>query len=197
MAGRERRPGRMRIGYARVSTNDQSLDLQLDALRRADCDQIFQEEGVSGVATSRPALEKAIAVLKSGDVLITWKLDRLGRSLANLIAIISDLDAKGIGFTSLSEAIDTRCASGRLLFHVMGALAEFERSLISERTRAGIAAARERGAAIGRPAKLTAAAIRAAQVAMLSEIEDVRSLAQRFGVSVATLRRALRDAPAS
>jgi DNA invertase Pin-like site-specific DNA recombinase len=183
----------MRVGYARVSTNDQSVDLQLDALRRAGCEPIFQEEGVSGVAASRPALDRAIASLKPGDVLITWKLDRLGRSLANLIAIVSDLDARGIGFTSLSEAIDTRCASGRLLFHVMGALAEFERSLISERTRAGIAAARERGATIGRPAKLTASAIRLAQRAILSEIEDIRSLARRLGVSVTTLRRALKE----
>ena len=104
----------------------------------------IREEGVSGVAATRPALDAALVALKSGDVLVVWKLDRLGRSLAHLMALVSSLSARGIGFMSLSEAIDTNCASGRLLFHVMGALAEFERSLISERTRAGLAAARRR-----------------------------------------------------
>lgn len=182
----------MKVGYARVSTIDQSLDLQLDALCRASCDRIFREEGVSGVAASRPALENAISSLKAGDVLVVWKLDRLGRSLAHLISIVSELDARGIGFVSLSEAINTQCASGRLLFHVLGALAEFERSSISERTRAGLAAARERGAAIGRPAKLTSAQVSAARQAMRSERSDITMVAQSLRVSVSTLRRAFK-----
>lgn len=185
----------MKVGYARVSTHDQNLDLQLDALRRAACDLIFEEEGVSGAVVNRPALDKALATLKRGDVLIVWKLDRLGRSLAHLITIVSNLDARGIGFISLSEAIDTQCASGRLLFHVLGALAEFERSLISERTRAGILAARERGAAIGRPTKLSPSDIGAARLAVTSNRECLSSLAQRLGVSVSTLRRAFKLAP--
>ena len=182
----------MKVGYARVSTSDQNLDLQLDALHRACCDQIFRKEGVSGVATTRPALDAALVALKSGDVLVVWKLDRLGRSLAHLITLVSGLGARGVGFMSLSEAIDTNCASGRLLFHVMGALAEFERSLISERTRAGIAAARDRGARIGRPTKFSWADIRAARAAFLAGRQDISDLAQRIGVSVSTLRRAFK-----
>ena len=178
--------------YARVSTSDQNLGLQLDALHRACCDQIFREEGVSGVAPSRPALDAALVALKAGDVLVVWKLDRLGRSLAHLITLVSNLGARGIGFTSLSEAIDTNCASGRLLFHVMGALAEFERSLISERTRAGIAAARDRGAQIGRPTKFSWADVRAARAAFLAGGQNISDLAQRLGVSVSTLRRAFK-----
>jgi DNA invertase Pin-like site-specific DNA recombinase len=182
----------MKVGYARVSTSDQNLGLQLDALQRASCDQIFREEGVSGSVVTRPALEAALVALQAGDVLVVWKLDRLGRSLAHLISIVSDLGARGIGFMSLSEAIDTNCASGRLLFHVMGALAEFERALISERTRAGIAAARDRGARIGRPTKFNWADVRAAQAAYLEERQDMPDLARKLGVSASTLRRAFK-----
>jgi DNA invertase Pin-like site-specific DNA recombinase len=182
----------MKVGYARVSTSDQNLGLQIDALSRACCDQIFREEGVSGVAATRPALDAALVALKAGDVLVVWKLDRLGRSLAHLIALVSDLGARGIGFMSLSEAIDTNCASGRLLFHVMGALAEFERSLIRERTRAGIAAARDRGARIGRPTKFSWADVHAARAAFLDGRQDVSDLAGALGVSVSTLRRAFK-----
>lgn len=185
----------MKVGYARVSTCDQNLGLQLDALQRACCDEIFREEGVSGVATTRPALDAALVALKAGDVLVVWKLDRLGRSLAHLISVVSALGARGIGFMSLSEAIDTNCASGRLLFHVMGALAEFERSLISERTRAGIAAARNRGARIGRPTKFNLADVRAARATFSAKKEDICALAQNLGISVSTLRRAFRMLP--
>lgn len=182
----------MKVGYARVSTSDQNLGLQLDALQRACCEQIFREEGVSGVAAVRPALDAALLALKAGDVLVVWKLDRLGRSLAHLITLVSELGKRGVGFMSLSEAIDTNCASGRLLFHVMGALAEFERSLISERTRAGIAAARDRGARIGRPMKFSWVDMRAARNAFLAERNDISDLAKRLGISVSTLRRAFK-----
>lgn len=143
----------MMIGYARVSTNDQNLELQIDALNHAGCHRIFQDSGVSGVLAKRPALSNTLNCLERGDTLVTWRLDRLGRSLSHLIALVSELEDRGIAFRSLTEAIDTRTASGRLLFHVMGALAEFERSLISERTKAGMAAARARGKIFGRPAK--------------------------------------------
>lgn len=143
----------MLIGYARVSTDEQSLDLQIDALLRAGCKHVFQDIGVSGALASRPALDETLKYLQTGDILVTWRLDRLGRSLPHLISFVSTLEQKGVGFTSLTEAIDTRTASGRLLFHVMGALAEFERALISERTKAGMAAARARGKILGRPTK--------------------------------------------
>jgi DNA invertase Pin-like site-specific DNA recombinase len=145
----------MLIGYARVSTEEQNLAMQLDALKLVGCHRVFCDEGVSGAATERRALNEALAALRAGDVLVVWKLDRLGRSLAHLIQIITRLEAEGIGFRSLSEAIDTTTASGRLLFHVMGAIAEFERSLISERTRAGMAAAKARGQHLGRERKLS------------------------------------------
>ena len=181
----------MLIGYARVSTEDQNLGLQLDALTLAGCEKIFQDEGISGVVTDRRALNEALAALAPGDVLVTWKLDRLGRSLAHLIGITTRLEAEGIGFRSLSEAIDTTTASGRLLFHVMGALAEFERALISERTRAGMAAAKARGQHLGRERKITDEealwAKRAIEAGRLSPYEVARTLQ----VSMMTLRRAL------
>ncbi len=141
------------IGYARVSTDEQSPALQFDALASAGCERIFTDSA-SGAIASRPALDEAISALSPEDTLIVWKLDRLGRSLSHLIGLVSLLEKRGVAFRSLSEAIDTTTASGRLLFHVMGALAEFERALISERTRAGMAAARARGAVIGRPRKV-------------------------------------------
>lgn len=143
----------MRVGYARVSTDEQSLDLQLDALQRDGCDRVYHDRGLSGATADRPALGLALKALREGDVLVVWKLDRLGRSLAHLISIIVALERRGVGFRSISEAIDTTSASGRLLFHIMGALAEFERALISERTRAGMNAARARGVHVGRPLK--------------------------------------------
>jgi DNA invertase Pin-like site-specific DNA recombinase len=180
----------MMVGYARVSTDEQSTDLQIDALKRAGCDCILVDRGVSGAQESRPSLDKALALLQSGDTLATWKLDRLGRSLSHLIRIISSLERSGVAFRSLSEAIDTSTASGRLLFHVMGALAEFERSLASERTRAGLAAARARGALIGRPSKLTSWQIERA-LALLARKCPVREVARCLDVSPLTIRRAV------
>ena len=134
----------MLYGYARVSTSDQKAQLQLDALQAAGCQQVFVDERISGSAATRPALSKAFAALKAGDVLVVWRLDRLGRSLSHLIQLTGPLGEQGIGFRSLTEAIDTTSSSGRLLFHIMGALAAFERNLIVERTQAGLAAAKKR-----------------------------------------------------
>ena len=182
----------MQIGYARVSTDEQNLALQLDALARAGCERIFHDQGISGIALARPALSEALAALRPGDVLVTWKLDRLGRRLSHLIEIIARLDAQDIGFASLSEAIDTTTASGRLLFHVMGALAEFERALISERTRAGMAAARARGVPIGRPPKLAIVDVVQASPELAAGTATRTKLADVLGVSPLTLDRALK-----
>lgn len=190
VTGGDRAPG-ARIGYARVSTDEQSLGLQRDALRGAGCEVIYEDRGVSGATCSRPGLDKALRRLRAGDTLVTWKLDRLGRSLAHLIAITADLEQCGVGFVSLSEAMDTRSPGGRLLFHVMGALFEFERSLIGERTRAGIAAARGRGLKVGRPPKLSETQARCAAAKLASGGVRLDDLAKGFHVSALTLRRAL------
>lgn len=139
----------MKIGYARVSTDDQNLDLQRDALGGAGCERLFTDT-MSGAKADRPGLTAALEFARSGDVLIVWRLDRLGRSLPDLVRLVGELDAKGVGFESLSEKIDATTAAGRLVFHVFAALAEFERNLIRERTHAGLAAARARGRKGGR-----------------------------------------------
>lgn len=189
--GRTRRNARL-IGYARVSTDDQHLDLQFDALRAAGCGTICCDNGVSGVAARRPGLTKALRALRPGDLLVVWKLDRLGRSLAELITILGQLERRGIGFRSLSEAIDTTTAGGRLVFHLMGALSEFERGLISERTKAGMASARARGARLGRPPKLTAAQTKRAARLIKSGNGSAEELAREYGVAPLTLARALK-----
>jgi DNA invertase Pin-like site-specific DNA recombinase len=139
----------MKIGYARVSTDDQNLDLQRDALGGAGCERLFTDT-ISGAKADRPGLAAALEFARPGDVLIVWRLDRLGRSLPDLVRLVGELDAKGIGFESLTEKIDATTAAGRLVFHVFAALAEFERNLIRERTHAGLAAARARGRKGGR-----------------------------------------------
>jgi DNA invertase Pin-like site-specific DNA recombinase len=140
----------MLIGYARVSTADQYLRMQEDALKREGCEEIFTDI-VSGVKTARPGLHSALSHLRAGDMLVVWRLDRLGRSLAHLIQTIKELSEKGIGFKSLQENIDTTTPGGQLIFHIFGALAQFERELIRERTNAGLKAARARGRLGGRP----------------------------------------------
>ena len=145
----------MKIGYARVSTQDQHLRMQEDALKKAGCKKIYHDT-VSGTKTDRPGLAKALEQLREGDVLIVWKLDRLGRSLRNLIDIIQQLNDQDIGFQSIRESIDTTTTGGKLVFHIFSALAEFERDLIAERTKAGLQAARARGKKGGRPARLSA-----------------------------------------
>jgi DNA invertase Pin-like site-specific DNA recombinase len=138
------------IGYARVSTQDQHLRLQLDALKSAGCLKIFTDT-VSGAKQERKGLEEAIAFLREGDILVVWRLDRLGRSLKDLIERLTDLHSRNIGFKSLTESIDTTTSGGKLIFHIFGALAEFERDIIRERTNAGLTAARARGKMGGRP----------------------------------------------
>lgn len=141
----------MKIGYARVSTDDQRMDLQRDALTAAGCEKVFTDTA-SGAKAARPGLDEALSYARKGDVLVVWRLDRLGRSLPELVKIVGELEAAGIGFESVTERIETSSAAGRLVFHVFAALAEFERRLIVERTHAGLAAARARGRKGGRPA---------------------------------------------
>jgi len=143
----------MLIGYARVSTDDQNLDLQKDALTKAGCERIL-EDHLSGAKAERPGLQEAINYARTGDTIVVWRLDRLSRSLKDLIEMVTLMDSKGIGLKSLQEAIDTSSSSGKLIFHIFGALAEFERNLIRERTQAGLQAARARGRKGGRPKSL-------------------------------------------
>src|SRR3954467_9862222 len=144
----------MLIGYARISTQDQNLDLQRDALKQAGCEQIYTDR-VSGTKAERKGLTEALSHLRSGDTLVVWGLDRLGRSLRHLIDTVTELQEREIGFKSLQESIDTTTSGGKLVFHIFGALAEFEREIIRERTNAGLTAARARGRNDGRPKKLT------------------------------------------
>ena len=143
----------MLLGYARVSTNDQNLDLQKDALKKAGCEKIYVDT-MTGEVKNRPGLEQAFEMLREGDTLVVWRLDRLGRSLKPLIELVQELSQRRVGFKSLQESIDTTSPSGKLVFHIFGALAEFERNLIADRTKAGLAAARARGRLGGRPKAL-------------------------------------------
>jgi len=183
----------MNVGYARVSTEEQNLDLQLQALEAAGCVKIFKDHGLSGAARARPGLASALAHVKDNDVLVVWKLDRLGRSLSHLVEVIDALRQAGVGFRSLQEQIDTTSAGGRFYLHILAALAEFEREMISERTKAGMAAARRNGKHIGRPRKLTEAQIASARVMIDSGTETPASAAAMLEVNVSTLRRALRS----
>jgi DNA invertase Pin-like site-specific DNA recombinase len=180
----------MKIGYARVSTVDQKTDSQQDALSAAGCETIVQDKA-SG-AKPRPKLEKLLRDLRPGDVLTVTRIDRLGRSLRHLIETMQRIEAKQADFQSLTEGIDTRTAQGRLAFHLMGALAEFERALIVERTREGQQAALRRGVKLGRPPALTAAQIKQAKK-LVRAGERVPSIAKSFGVDRATLYRAMNE----
>lgn len=180
----------MLVGYARVSTQDQNPDLQLDALKAAGCEKVFVEKA-SGAQRERPELKAALEYLRAGDALVVWKLDRLARSVKQLIETVEGMEAKGIGFRSLTEAIDTTTAGGKLVFHIFGALAEFERSIIRERTRAGLDAAKARGRLGGRPSKLTAQDLIAAKAMLADPSFTVEAVAKRLGVSSATLYRHL------
>ena len=180
----------MIIGYARVSTQDQNPQLQLDALQGAGCEQLFQETA-TGKFRERPELAACLRTMRKGDTLVVWKLDRLARSLKDLVEIVHDLNQRGVGFRSLTEAIDTTSTGGRLVFHIFGALAEFEHSLIRERTIAGLAAARARGRKGGRKPVMSKADIRKA-AAMLSDPSITKAeVAKHFQVSRVTLNAAL------
>lgn len=175
-------------GYARVSTHDQNLDLQLAALKQARCDRIYTDQGVSGAAIRRPGLERILKKLKPEDTLVVWRLDRLGRSLHYLITTIEHLRLRNIHFVSLQEDINTSTPSGKLMFHIMAVLAEFERGLISERTRAGIASARANGRPIGRQRSLTHEQQQEALRALANQapLDDV---ARTYSVSPRTIQR--------
>jgi DNA invertase Pin-like site-specific DNA recombinase len=180
----------MIIGYARVSTQDQKPELQLDALRGAGCEQLFQETA-TGKFRERPELAACLRTMRKGDSLVVWKLDRLARSLKDLVEIVHDLNQRGVGFRSLTEAIDTTSSGGRLVFHIFGALAEFEHSLIRERTIAGLVAARARGRKGGRKPVMSKADTRKA-AAMLSDPAITKAeVAKHFSVSRVTLNAAL------
>ena len=182
----------MRIGYARISTEEQSLDLQRDALACAGCENVFEDQGVSGMATRRQGLDAALRQIGPGDVLVVWKLDRLGRSLPHLIEMVRQLGECGAGFVSISESIDTTTAGGKLVFHIMGALAEFEHTLIRERVTVGIAAAKKRGKHVGRPRKLTQDQIDHARKVIEGGMQTPASMAAVLGVDHSTLWRAMR-----
>ena len=182
----------MIIGYARVSTQEQNLELQTDELTRAGCERIFKDR-ISGASTERPDWEKAKSILRKGDTLIVWRLDRLGRSLKHLIETITELDERAIGFKSLRENIDTTTTGGRLVFHIFGALAEFERDLIRDRTNAGLAAARARGRVGGRPRKLDPQKLDYARYLMKDPKRSMTSIARELEVGRSTLYRALTE----
>ena len=180
----------MRIGYARVSTDDQTLDLQRDALKHARCREIYEEQA-SGKNTARPQLESCLKSLREGDALIVWRLDRLGRNLADLVRLITDLEQREINFESLTEKIETGSPAGRLVFHLFAALAEFERNLIRERTVAGLKAARARGRKGGRPIKLSLKEIKTIRALLKTADMPVAEIAARFGVARSTLYRTI------
>ncbi|WP_417521932.1 recombinase family protein [Marinobacter sp.] len=181
----------MIIGYARVSTNDQNPELQVDALEKAGAEQVFQEK-LTGTLRERPELSQCLRTLRKGDILIVWKLDRLARSLKDLVEIVQDLQDRGVGFKSLTESIDTTSSGGRLVFHIFGALAEFERDLIRERTTAGLQAARARGRKGGRKPSMSDSDIKKA-IAMLSDPRITKKeVAEHFDVSRTTLNSSLK-----
>jgi DNA invertase Pin-like site-specific DNA recombinase len=183
----------MLIGYARISTADQTLALQQDALKSAGCDQIYTDTA-SGSSAERTGLEQALSHLRKGDTLIVWRLDRLGRSLRHLIDTITALDARGIGFRSITEAIDTTTSGGKLVFHIFGALAEFERDIIRERTNAGLQAARARGRLGGRPKRQPSSRkIAMAKALYADKTNSVQEICKTLGISRATLYRYLEE----
>lgn len=173
-----------------MSTQDQNPELQVDALERAGCDRLYVEKA-SGAQRDRPELKAALASVGTGDTIVVWKLDRVARSLSQLIVTFDDLDRRGIGLRSLTEAIDTTTSGGKLVFHIFGALAEFERSIIQERTMAGLLAARARGRLGGRPKMLSAEDIDVAKALLRDGTLTVSAVAGRLGVTASTLYRYL------
>lgn len=182
-----------KIGYARVSRDDQNLELQRQALRDAGCEEIFEDQGLSGTFTERPALDKALAAVGEGDTFVVYKLDRLGRSLPHLISVIERLRERGVHFRSLTESIDTSSAYGEFFFHVTGAFAQLERALIAERTKAGLGAAKRAGRTLGRPLALGPEQLAHAR-SLLAEGRSKNHVARLFGVDRKTLWRHLQTA---
>jgi DNA invertase Pin-like site-specific DNA recombinase len=180
----------MNVGYARVSTQDQNVELQLDALQKSGCEETFQEK-VTGKTRERPELIQCLRMLRKGDVLIVWKLDRLARSLKDLVEIIHSLEEKEIGFRSITESIDTTNPSGKLIFHIFGALAEFEHGLIRERTLAGLASARARGRKGGRKPSMSHQDVQKAAAMLRDPFITKTEVAEHFSVSRLTLNKSL------
>lgn len=180
------------VGYARISTEDQKLDLQIDALKRIGIeeDRIYREQA-SGVKTKRPQLAECIRSLREGDTLVVWRLDRLGRSLVELIKVMTELQDRNIGFRSLNESIDTTTPTGKLIFHMLGSVAQFERDLISERTKAGLKAARARGHRGGRKPKVTPKMLKVAKTLLADEHTTMKEVAETLSVSRAAIYRAI------
>ncbi len=180
----------MLIGYARVSTTDQELRLQLDALAAAGCEKVFTDKA-SGVKANRTGLAEALAFAREGDSLVVWKLDRLGRSMKGLIDLAAELEQRKVDLRSITDGIDTSGAAGRFFFHVLAAMATMERELIQERTRAGLQAAKRAGTRLGRPSVMTPQKLRAACKLLADEAMDAKEVAATVGVSVGTLYRHL------
>ena len=180
----------MLIGYARVSTTSQNLDLQMDALKKAGCEKIFKDTQ-SGARESRPGLDESLAFLRLGDVLVVWKLDRLGRTLRQLVNLVHDFESRGIGFKSLSESIDTTTSSGKLVFGIFSALAEFERSLIRERTMAGLESARARGKKGGRKPKPSPAQEKQLLALYSDKSISLTEICNTFGITKQTIYKYL------
>ena len=185
----------MRIGYARVSSDDQNLSLQINALQKAKCKRIY-EDRVSGAQAKRQGLDELLKTLREGDVVVVWRLDRLGRSLKDLLDLVEEIQNSGAQFTSLEEKIDTTSSGGKLIFHIFGAFSEFERNLIRERTFAGLEAARKRGLRGGRPKSLGRKQQKQLVTVYKSKKHSIAEICEMFGVSKPTLYKYLEDAGA-
>jgi len=177
----------MLVGYARVSTQDQNLDLQLKALKKIDCKKVYQDQ-ISGAKNNRPGLQLALEVLRKNDTLVVWKLDRLGRTVKGLVDLVNALHQKGIHFKSITDNLDTSTPSGRFFFHIMASLAQMERELVAERTKAGLAAAKAQGRVGGRKRKMTKSKVDSAKKLLKSGMLP-KDVAQNLGVSIPTLYR--------
>ena len=182
----------MRVGYARVSTTEQNLDLQTDALHAAGCEHLFTDT-ISGTRVDRPGLAAALGECRTGDTLVVWKLDRLGRSLPHLVETVRALGVRGVGFKSLQENIDTTTSGGKLIFHIFASLAEFERDLIRERTTAGLAAARARGRKGGRPKGVDQKKQKAARALKRDPRHSIREICEIVGISRNTYYKYTRE----
>lgn len=182
----------MKIGYARVSTKDQNLDMQIDDLKKIGCEKIFTDK-ISGAKKDRPGLDEALNYVRKGDVLVVWKLDRAGRSLKHLIELVNLLNEQEVGFVSIKENIDTTTSTGKLMFHIFASLAEFERDIIRERTEAGLAAARARGKVGGRPKLMDDRKLAMAKSMMADKSIPIKNICSTLGVSKSTLYKYLSE----